>query len=46
MKEDPEPKMEEHENTALMRKRRIDYVQKMKEGVAVVIDLQFYHLMT
>ena len=28
-----------------MRKRREDYVEKMKEGVVVVIHLQFYELM-
>lgn len=29
-----------------MRKRKDDYLDKMKEGVRVVIDLQFYDLMT
>lgn len=29
-----------------MKKRKEDYFQKMKEGLKVVIDLQFYDLMT
>lgn len=29
-----------------MRKRRDDYVEKMKEGLPVIIDLQFWDLMT
>lgn len=29
-----------------MRKRREDYADKMKHGLPVVIDLQFWDLMT
>lgn len=30
----------------LMRKRKEDYSDKMAEGLKVIIDLQFYDLMT
>jgi hypothetical protein len=30
----------------LMRKRKEDYGDKMKEGLKVIIDLQFYDKMT
>lgn len=37
--------IEQEEGPINMRKRREDYADKMKEGLSVVIDLQFWDLM-
>lgn len=37
--------MSKEEARISMRKRREDYADKMKEGLSVIIDLQFWDLM-